>query len=211
MAGHNRVQAFGSTGRRLPNRKTELEQARIRQEGKRSEEVRRATTAEQTAIQEQRLSELGGVLAQQRASEFGQFIPEEAKRSQVSGLLETSGFREALTREAGRLGTRSAFELSRQALSDRDLEIAGIGEAGEINRAFGTAGLERRFSLADQQASERLSRELGRLGVANTAQRPSGGSNFLQGAVAGAGVGFQIGGPVGAGVGAVAGGVISGK
>jgi len=130
----------------------------------------RGILGEQDALQKTRLNDLAALLAQQQDTAFNRNIPGIAETAQGQGFLETSGFGNALARNYTDLQEDTSFQLARQGLSDRDLQIQGLGNIGAQSNELGVAGLERTFSTGDLTRSENLSRELGRMGIVNPRQ-----------------------------------------
>jgi len=182
----------------------------IGEEAATQEAIRRAALEEQTGVQQQRLTDLAGLLAQEEQRQFGQAIPEIAGTAQAQGFLETSGFGGALARERTNLAGRSQFLLGQQALSDRESEIQGLRRIEEGTTGFLQGGLQREFSLSDFDRQRNLANELARLGAsANRQPAGGGGGAGFAGALGGAGIGAGIATAnplLGAGIGLIAGG-----
>lgn len=151
-----------------------VEAEALKQEGK-----SRSILGEQTDIQKKRLAELTTLLAGQQKTQFNQDIPGIAETAQGAGMLETSGFGNALANRYKELTANTSAELARQSLTDRDLEIGELGKIGAGANNLSTAGLERQFSSSDLARSETLARELARYGVPAPAKEPSSFEKIL--------------------------------
>jgi len=178
----------------LPYQQAKAERKQIDQLAKDQETGSRNILNEQKTIQQQRLSDLATLLAEQQGTAFNREIPKIANTAQGQGFLETSGFGNSLADKYKELTEDTSFQIARQGLSDRDLEISGIGDIGANNRNLGVSGLERQFSVTDNARSEALARELGKLGVPAPMKQPSTTDKLLTNA-----------GPILSGVGAVKG------
>ncbi len=126
----------------------------------------RSILDEQSGLQKTRLNELVSLLAKQQGDQFKMDIPQIAETAQGQGFLETSGFGNALANRYKELTAGTSAEIAKQALSDRDLQIKGIGDIGRGATDLATAGVERQFSTEDLTRSEELARELAKYGVA---------------------------------------------
>ncbi len=172
---------------------------KITQLGQSQESKSRAILDEQSGLQKTRLNELAALLAQQQGSQFNRDIPGIANTAQGKGFLETSGFGNALADRYSDLTEKTSLELAKQGLTDRDLQIQGLGKVGTDRNAIDIAGLERTFSNEDLSRSEKLSRELARLGVVNPQSGETSADKFQKYTTGGAAL-------IGVGKGAKAGG-----
>ncbi len=148
----------------------------------------------QSALQKTRLSDLASLLAQQNNQQFNRDIPGIANTAQGQGFLETSGFGNALSRDYTNLQQDTNNKLLAQGLSDRDLQIKGLGDITSNSNALQTAGLQRQFSVTDQAQANELALKLGQMGVPSPVRGPSTTDTLLQSA-----------GPILSGVGAAKG------
>ncbi len=165
--------------------------ARLKQD---EEAGSRKILGEQGDIQKQRLNDLASLLSQQTDRQFNRDIPEIANTAQGQGFLETSGFGNALSKDYKTLVEDQNAQILKQGLSDRDLQIQGIGQIGANNNSLDTGGLERTYSTEDLTRSENLAEKLGRMGVSAPAPQMSSSDRMLQNA-----------GPILSGIGAVKG------
>lgn len=149
---------------------------------------------QQTALQKSRLSDLATALANQTDTQFNLDIPKIANTAQNQGMLETSGFGEALANDKAQLVANNNATLTNQALADRDLAITGVGNIANNTNALATGGLQRTFSIEDQDKANALAKELAAYGIPAPAAQPS---TFEKG--------LQYAGPILSGVGAVKG------
>lgn len=149
----------------------------VETEAERQRQQIEEATYKKSRIASSRLEELKQLLAQEESRKFNQAIPSIAESAQAQGFLETSGFGNALARERANLAGQTQYELARQSLSDRDIELGGIDEASKVGRDLQVAGLERQFSENDLTRSERLARELAQYGVPAAPKSPN--KNFF--------------------------------
>ena len=178
----------------LPYQQANAERKQIEGLAGTEEAKSRAILDEQGQLQKTRLNDLASLLAQQQNTQFNRDIPGIANTAQGQGFLETSGFGNALSRDYTNLQQDTTNQLAKQGLTDRDLQIAGIGKIGKNNNDLMTSGLQRQFSVTDNARAEQLARELGKMGVSAPAKGPSNTDTFLNNA-----------GPILSGVGAVKG------
>lgn len=170
------------------------DEAEINKLGQTEEERRRKVLEEQKGIQSKRLNDLAALLAAQQSATFNKDIPGIANTAQGQGFLETSGFGGMLADRYKDLTQSTSFELAKQGLTDRDFEVASLGDISNGRGDMNTSALSRRFSVEDNARAEALARELGRMGVSAPAKGPSGFDTALNAA-----------GPILSGVGAVKG------
>lgn len=192
---------FAGTGR-LPGETDQQYQQRLYSAGVDANTIQKLITTEtntsqtaldkQTAIQKQRLTDLSTLLAQQNKASFNADIPGIANTSQKAGMLETSGFGQALGQDYTNLQMTTDQALAKQALADRDLEINGTGTIASDKNALTTAGAERGFSVNDTDKANQLALQLGGMGIPAPAQQPSTTDKIINSA-----------GPILSGVGAV--------
>lgn len=154
----------------------------------------RSILGEQAGLAKTRLNDLASLLAKTQDSQFNRDIPGIAETAQGKGMLETSGFGNALANRYKELTAQTSEELAKQGLADRDLEIKGLSDIGVNSNNLGTATLERQFSNEDLTRSEQLAKYLAPFGVPAPAKEPSTTDKAL-----------QYAGPILSGVGAVKG------
>lgn len=154
----------------------------------------RTTLTEQDALRKTRLNDLATLLAGQTDTQFNRNIPGIANTAQNAGMLETSGFGTALSRDYTGLKTDMAQQIAKQGLADRDAYITGVGDITTNRNSLDTSGLERQFSVTDTAKANELALKLGQMGVPAPAKGPSNTDKML---------GYA--GPILSGVGAVKG------
>ena len=180
---------FAGTGR-LPGETDQQYQQRLYSAGVDANTINKLITTEtntsqtaldkQTALQKQRLGDLADLLTQQNKATFNTDIPGIANTSQKAGMLETSGFGQALGQDYTTLQQQTDQALAKQALSDRDLEINGVGTIASDQNALATAGAQRGFSVNDTDKANQLALQLGQMGIPAPAQGPSQADTFNQ-------------------------------
>lgn len=178
---------------------------KIEREGIRQQYQQEQGLTQQKTIQQKRLDDLRTALMDQTSRQFQRDVNPIAGESQNAGLLETSGFGDALARRHKELDERSQDIITAQSLSDRDLEVGSISQALAQRQGFQTAGLDRTFSTTDRANQFNQAMMLANL---SKPQGQSGGKGG-GGAVPGAAAGLQAGsafGPWGGVAGAVIGG-----
>ncbi len=126
-----------------------------------------------TSLQKQRLNDLADLLSKQNKDTFNADIPGIANTSQKAGMLETSGFGQALGQDYTNLQMTTDQAIAKQALADRDLEINGVGSIASNTNNLTTAGAERGFSVNDTDKANQLALQLGQMGIPAPAQQPS--------------------------------------
>ncbi len=191
-----------------PYQQANAERKQIEDLSKSEEAKSRSILDEQTGIQTKRLNDLAALLAQQQSTAFNRDIPGIAETAQGQGMLETSGFGNALSRDYTNLEQDTSMQLAKQALADRDLQVSSLGEIGKNANDLTTGGLERQFSVTDNARAEDLAKELARLG--QPAPTPAPKRNLIQDVLGGAAAGSAFG-PQGAIVGGISGGVSGNK
>ncbi len=187
---------------KLPGESDQAYQARLYQAGVDKNTINQLTTQEtntsqtaldkQTSLQKARLNDLATLLAGQNKDTFNADIPGIANTAAKAGMLETSGFGQALGTDYTNLQRQTDQQLAQQALADRDLEINGTGTIANNANALATAGVERQFSTSDQDKANNLALQLAPYGVPAPAQQPSTTDKVINSA-----------GPILSGVGAV--------
>lgn len=179
---------FGTTGDDIAQADTSFDEAKTRKAIQdlidRERELSGTFEAQETERRQERLRNLGSILAGQREQAFNRAAPGIMEDLSARGLLHSSALGEELAGEQSRLARQSELELMRQALQDTDV-LAGI-RGGALGREIelGRAGQERVFSLEDFEKQAALAREIAQIQA--SAQETAAQQNLL-GNVLGAG------------------------
>lgn len=135
-----------------------IERERIRQQV----ESEKALTVRKGERQT-KLDELAGLLSSRRDTLQERAIPQITEMSNAAGQIDTTAYGQAIAKNLTNLEQDSQFALSQQALSDRDVNMAEALDILTRSQQFQTAGLERTFSLDDQQRSQDFATRLAEL------------------------------------------------
>ncbi len=137
------------------------------------------TQTSQTALDKQNtsraenLKNLASLLASSNDKQFNLDIPGIANTAQNQGMLETSGFGQALANRRSQLTADSDLLLGKTAIANADTAANGIGDIANNANNLDTAGTQRTFSTEDQANSAELAKTLAQYGVTPPAKAPS--------------------------------------
>ncbi len=134
----------------------------------------------QTASRSKNLNDLASLLAKSNDTQFNLDIPGIANTAQNQGMLETSGFGQALANRRSQLTADSDLLLGKTAIANADTAANGIGDIATNANAIDTAGLQRTFSTEDQSSAAALAKVLAQYGVPAPAPQPSTLDKVLQ-------------------------------
>ncbi len=150
-----------------------VDQNTIKQLIQRTTDTSQKALDTQSNLQKTRLDDLATLLAGQNKAAFNADIPGIAGNAQKAGMLETSGFGQALSTDYANLQREADAKIAQQALSDRDLAIKGTGDIATNANNLDVAGVERQFSTSDQDKANALAMQLGQMGIPAPAAQPS--------------------------------------
>lgn len=109
---------------------------------------------QQDVSRQQRLSDLGSLLNQRQSDLFSRATPQLAEQAQTAGLLQSSGFGEALAREYKGLTADTQYQLGQQGLSDRDAFLLAQQQALGQRQALQGFGLDQQVGNEQQLAQQ---------------------------------------------------------
>lgn len=145
----------------LGNERQNLDQIRplIEQEGARQYEQSTTLANQQDQARQQRLTDLGSLLNQRQSTLFQRATPLLAEQAQTAGLLQSSGFGEALARNYGDLTADTQYQLAQQGISDRDALLQAQQQALSQRQGFQGYGLDQGVANIGNTAQQQFTIE----------------------------------------------------
>ena len=172
----------------------------------RFEQQSRDLLGQQEARREASLKDLSGLMTGRRDEMFKEAVPGLAEQAQEGGFLTSTGFGDSLAKKLASLEREQSYVLGVKGIEYGDMSTQALGNILQQRQGLETAGVERRFSLADWERQSDLAREIGASTVPDI-RVPEQGGGVLAGALAGGTAGAAIpGAPWAAIPGAIIGG-----